>query len=590
MTALSFNLTPSKSIDIAGLPLEGLPPLEAGRTLPGAFAELLGKASKAAGKPAVEGDSPGKPKAAEAEVAAEGDGVEAGIDAGLRPTSKLVPPVPAAPSNTTLPDGEPLPPGEIEAETGKDLPPVRTEIAAAPPAPSIPAPIHQSGKATPLANQRETGSEPKPRAKSDAAPATPAPPAAPAAPAKTSRETSVPPIVKAKPVAIEGEDVAPEVAVGVKERAGATPKEARSDDPRIERTQEAKATRGIEGAVPVAQPAPIDLAVETLDTPTAAPVDVPTVIAAANIAVVQQGNTAPDPAAGRTASPATSANTPTAFAKVDGAASQTAQQFLGRDGAPRGDGKAQTVQPAPDQSIRQASQPTSDAPAAPPAKVAAELPQTGLSLQLRAADKPVAADRPMIAIDASQPATQSASGTSPVQGIAAPVGHTPFATPTLGSAPQTGPLPHFPDLAGLVDRIAAARSSAGSASATIAVAHKELGNLSLTFEATGNTLDVEVAAQDSDTQRSLAAAIAADRPHLRTVDAQAQAPSQTLHSQLASSAHGGGTDARQSGMAGDAQSDRRGDTDGSGRGTGRQGNEASAQGRPDPKSDGGIYA
>ena len=99
-----------------------------------------------------------------------------------------------------------------------------------------------------------------------------------------------------------------------------------------------------------------------------------------------------------------------------------------------------------------------------------------------------------------------------------------------------------------------------------------------------------MAAQDSATQRSLAAAIAADRPHLRTADAQTQAPGQTLHSQLASSAHGGGSDARQSGMAGDAQSDRRGDTDGGGRGTGRQGNPGSTQGRPDQKSDGGIYA
>ena len=83
MTAISFNLTPSKSIDVSGLPLEGLPPLEAGRTLPDAFAELLGKASKAAGKPAVEGDMPGEPKSAEADIAADGDGVDAGVEAGM---------------------------------------------------------------------------------------------------------------------------------------------------------------------------------------------------------------------------------------------------------------------------------------------------------------------------------------------------------------------------------------------------------------------------------------------------------------------------------------------------------------------------
>ena len=534
MTAISFNLTPSKSIDVSGLPLEGLPPLEAGRTLPDAFAELLGKASKAAGKPAVEGDTPGEPKAAEADIAADGDGVEASVDAGMRPTAKLVPPVPSASSNTTPPDGEPLPPGQTEAESGKDLPPARSEIAAASAAPSTAAPIPQ--------------------------------------PAKAARGTPAPQTSKANPGATRSEPVTPEVAAAVKERAGSKPKEARPADPEIEPTDQAT------GAPAIADPFHPH------------PEGEPLVDLGINAAGLQQGKAASDPAAGPSASNTPSAATPTAFTKAESAASQTAQQFLGGDGAPRGEGKAQAGDAQAEPSSRQASQSPANASAAQPAKVATELPQTGLSLQLRAADKPVAADRPMIAIDASQPGGQTANGASPVQGIAAPVGHTPFATPMFGSAPQTGALPHFPDLAGLVDRIAAARSSAGSASATIAVAHKELGNLSLTFEATGNTLDVEVAAQDSDTQRSLAAAIAADRPHLRPADAQAQAPGQTLHSQLASSAHGGGTDARQSGMAGDAQSDRRGDTEGGGRGTGRQGNPGSTQGRPDQKSDGGIYA
>ena len=584
MTAISFNLTPSKSIDVSGLPLEGLPPLEAGRTLPDAFAELLGKASKAAGKPAVEGDMPGEPKSAEADIAADGDGVDAGVEAGMRPTSKLAPPVPSAPSNTTPPDGEPLPPGGIEAESGKDLPPARSEIAAASTAPNTAAPIPQSAKAPPPASQDETGTGPKPQTENDAASTTPA------LPTKAAGGTPAPQTSKANPVATRGEPVTPEVAAAVKERAGAKPKEARPADPKIELTEQATGAPAIAVTVPGAQPAPSELAVDTPATPPAISVDGATVIAAANVAGLQQAKAATDPAAGPTVSNTPSAATPTAFTKAESAASQTAQQFLGGDGAPRGEGKAQAGDAQPEPSSRQASQSPATASAASPAKVATELPQTGLSLQLRAADKPVAAERPMIAIDASQPGGQTANGASPVQGIAAPVGPTPFATPIFGSTPQTGALPHFPDLAGLVDRIAAARSSAGSASATIAVAHKELGNLSLTFEASGNTLDVEVAAQDSDTQRSLAAAIAADRPHLRIADAQAQAPGQTLHSQLASSAHGGGSDARQSGMPGDAQSDRRGDTDGGGRGTGRQGNPGSAQGRPDQKSDGGIYA
>tara|TARA_B100000678_G_scaffold67490_1_gene55451 strand:- start:1990 stop:3354 length:1365 start_codon:yes stop_codon:yes gene_type:complete len=445
----------------------------------------------------------------------------------------------------------------------------------------------QQGKTGPLGTQDETdAAQTPPASRGDAAPTTTTIPAASAhAPEPTSSQQG-----KASPVAPEAARVAPEAAPAMKDLAGAKPEETRSTEPGIERKEHGKAASSAPVAVPGGQPAPIEFALDAPETPppppapaptpASAPVDGVMAVAAANVAVAQQDNATADitttpPAPGGASAPA-----PTGFAKAESAAPQTAQQFLGGDNTPDGEGKGRSDQARADQSKQPASQSSTHSPASAPARNTSELPQTGLSLQLRAADRPVPAT------EVGQPSVQSGNGSSSSQAIAAPLSHTPFATTTLGTAPQTGPLPHFPDLAALVDRIAAARSSAGSASATIAVAHKELGNLSLTFEASGNTLDVEVAAQDSDTQRALAAAIATDRPHMRTVDAQAQAPTQTLHSQLASSAHGGGTDARQSGMAGDAQPDRRGD----GRGSNRQGGGAGAQGRPDPKSDGGIYA
>ena len=124
-----------------------------------------------------------------------------------------------------------------------------------------------------------------------------------------------------------------------------------------------------------------------------------------------------------------------------------------------------------------------------------------------------------------------------------------------------------------------------SASATSAGAHKELGNLSLTFETTGRTLDVEVAAKDSDTQRALAAAIAADRPQLRVADGPAQPSAQQAqgNSQAGAQGTGAGT-AEQSGTAGDTRQDRRDQRrDGNGAGPDRHADRQ-------PKSDGGIYA
>jgi len=596
MTALSFNLTPSKSIEIAGLPLEGLPQLEAGRTLPQAFAELLGKASNLSPKSAVEPENGGKPAGAQGEVAADADGATPVLEGGLRASAKLVPPILPKPTGEIAANAEPQPTGESEAANGKGLPSARPEIAVDAPETTVAA-LTPAPTEVVLAETTEVVGDPPKTADS---PGTANAPSAPAAPGTDASQVTggeagagktadvsppvgkpVPTAESAKPSPAHDETAGPvnsDHADPIPKTAG-TPIAPRSERA-VDRQHEDSAEKEEPAATPSDVPAPSDLVLAKQPVPVAAPIAQAAVAAAVTVA-------APAPASGSGQAP----GQPTRISPRGPGIVQTVSS--GAVGADASAAAPSPTAPAPQSALRsetQVDQPPRQAGTTSPTqateKATPEPPQTGLSLQLRAADKPIAADKPVIAAEASQPALQTNSGTSPGQGTAAPLGHTPSATTVLGQAPQTGPLPHFPELAALVDRIAAARSSAGSASATIAVAHKELGNLSLTFEATGNTLDVEVAAQDSDTQRALAAAIAADRPQLRTVDAQAQAPTQTLHSQLASSAHGGGTDARHSGMAGDAQPDRRGD----GRGPNRQGGGANAQGRPDPKSDGGIYA
>ena len=193
------------------------------------------------------------------------------------------------------------------------------------------------------------------------------------------------------------------------------------------------------------------------------------------------------------------------------------------------------------------------------------------------------------ATDGPQAGLSSPTGTAALVAGAAPgaATHAP-----LGAASGTAnAMPGFPELAALVDRIAAARDSAGGGSATVSLAHKELGNLSLTFETSGRTLDVQVSAQDNETQRSLAAALAADRPHIRAPEAQ-QAPPQQHQQQAGaqggSTTHGGQADARHSGAAADGQSDRRDNARQAGRDTGP--GAGSGQPGSGPKSDGGIYA
>ena len=471
MTALSLNLLQTgKPKDAGGIPLDGLPALEAGRTVPQGFAEALGKAS----------------------------GPHAGDKAG--------------PEGAMDETGEPVPVLEPEAAGGKILPPVRPGLAAG---------KGMAGEIDPV--MEDPGSVP----------------------------------------GLGGKDAKPE-GVPVMEDAG-------------DRVQEL--TLAAEGAVP-GQGTGTPVIAQQLLAPAGAAAFGTT--AGARTAV--DGDTADAPA-GQTGTLRAAALAPGGVLAAgprgetggEGAAPNTGQGAAGGSAARRAEPEAELAAQA---ATRKGAEPAV-------AKTGGEAEQAGrngIALQVRAADRPVvvseAATQQFSPFAATSSATGAGAIAAPALGTAAP----------LGIAPAGGPMPHFPELAALVDRIAAARDSAGSASATIALAHKELGNLSLTFETSGRTLDVEVAAQDSDTQRSLAAALAADRPQLRTAETQTGSQNQNQGQQGSSgaAAQNGDGQARQSGSAGEGRGDR--GSDGSGRkgasgGTGEPGAAPSS-----PKSDGAIYA
>ena len=522
MTALSLNLTPAHSIDIAGLPLEGLPPLEAGRTLPQAFAELLSKSGQSADQMPVDGEGEG--------IGTKVDGSETGqaiapegqaLANVVKPQVTSVGRQPIG-SKAEAPDNKP-------AVTGKTLPPARPEIAA------MRSPIVGSKQEADF----QTGEgQPDPVATKDSAARAPRPIEPDTVPLDAEK---VEPEAAAKAVTVASDTLLVASAGIAASQSGVA----------ADLTAQAKGpARSVASGASAAQPTVAGASVPGIVTPESGQ----------DISNAQQGGSnGGQPEQRATHSGAVQSRT---FATTqDAALPSTPLQGTGSSGNV-------PASPAPQAAVPQGALAQSIS--------TQEAAQTGISLQLRAADKPVA--------DIASPASASTLSSVSTSLVATPFGSQPVAA-SFAAAPPAAMAPQFTELAALVDRIEAARASTGNASATIALAHKELGNLALTFETSGRTLAVEVAAQDSETQRSLAAAIANDRPQLRTAETQAQAPS--VQNQLASSAHGGsGGDARGSAMAGDAQSDRRGDP----RNTGRQGGSGDSQARPDPKSDGGIYA
>ena len=126
MTALFLDLGIAKSTRIPGVPLDGLPPLEPGGTLRGAFAEALGKA-------ATDSDAEG------ADAPVEGDGGDDALPDGADPQAlateagglPITVAIPATPNTDTAMPGETGKDAATGAASGKTLPGTQPDIAVA---------------------------------------------------------------------------------------------------------------------------------------------------------------------------------------------------------------------------------------------------------------------------------------------------------------------------------------------------------------------------------------------------------------------------------------------------------------------------
>ncbi len=112
----------------------------------------------------------------------------------------------------------------------------------------------------------------------------------------------------------------------------------------------------------------------------------------------------------------------------------------------------------------------------------------------------------------------------------------------------------------IVDQLSTARQFDLSKPAAIAVAHREFGGLTVTFDQSANdVMNVRIAAEDNEAQKALSAAIAADRgaqrgPETQVASTQANtAPGQTGGERAA----GNGQANTQAGSAGQGADDRR---------------------------------
>lgn len=576
MTALSLNLTPAKPLDASGIALEGLPPLEAGRSLPAAFAEALKKLTDEAREPAAaEGEGAATPASGEPLAKLEEGSAEAPLPGARSPVEQLPPTRQTGGSTADSPRTDATP----TTASGKPLPVGRTDLAAA------------QGEGVQSARSSAN------MVQADAPTGTAQNPVAGAARqgrvAKISPDEAKPDRGIATPV--QGFAADPTTPIQPVSRADArTLSEPVTADAAGPAQTPAQTPAQGGPATPVGQATLAASAPMFVAAPPIAPATAPRTMAGGAAANLDKTAATGTPAIAPLAtSPAQAPIAQTAGAQSDGAGHQQQNSAAGEQ-ARRGEGETMLAS-------RQATREVNNTPAPSPAPAPAPAPaaqqvrheaQTGLSLQLRAADRPMTVTETGLSLS---PGSTLSSSASP---IAAPTFGPVTANATLGVAAPAGQMPHFPELAAMVDRIAAARDSAGgtgSASATIALAHKELGNLSLTFETTGRVLDVEVAAQDGETQRALAAAIAADRPQLRAGEAQAQPNTQSANQAGAQSGQAnaqgtGAGSADQSGPAnggaGDSRQerrDRRGDGDRSHPGS-------DAHGHRQPKSDGGIYA
>lgn len=148
----------------------------------------------------------------------------------------------------------------------------------------------------------------------------------------------------------------------------------------------------------------------------------------------------------------------------------------------------------------------------------------------------------------------------------------------------------FAQVERIVDQIMAARHVDFAKAATIAVAHKEFGDLTVTFDSSNDGMNVRIAAEDGESHRALAAAMAQDRGPVRQQEMAGQAApgsTQTAHAGAERGANSGqaGTGFGQGAAAGEQrqqQSEQRGRAS-------AQSTTTSQHGKPS-SSDDALYA
>ncbi|MBO6769459.1 MAG: hypothetical protein JJ901_14300 [Erythrobacter sp.] len=152
-----------------------------------------------------------------------------------------------------------------------------------------------------------------------------------------------------------------------------------------------------------------------------------------------------------------------------------------------------------------------------------------------AADKAALAPRATAGAEGSKPMPQAQALAAPVDGLGT------AARPLASATPQAVVNDPFADVERVVEHLMAARQVDLSKPAAIAVAHREFGALTVTFDqSAAGGMNVEIAAESSEAQRALAAAMANDRGATRQQDSVAQ-PNQAQNQPAPTTSERGGS-------------------------------------------------
>ena len=192
--------------------------------------------------------------------------------------------------------------------------------------------------------------------------------------------------------------------------------------------------------------------------------------------------------------------------------------------------------------------------------------------------------------DQAAPARSALQGEAPkAQVLPGRVEPATVATPTHAAAPRPVVTDSVAQVERVVEHLMAARQFDLTKPAAIAVAHKEFGALTVTFDSTANGMNVEIAADDSEAHRALAAAMASDRSAARPQEPAMPATSTSHQSNQTSAERGGASSQSGTGFgqgSPDGQRSQHADQ------RGRHGERAASQPQagPSSNSDNALYA